>query len=386
MFRHIRPVWAEINLDNIAYNMQRIRERAKSRDIIGIVKADAYGHGAVDVAPVILKNGANRLAVAVLSEAVELRKAGIDCPIMILGYTPLSIGDDIFKYDIEQTVFTVDYAEELSRMAQRRHVLIKIHIALDTGMGRIGFIPDEKSVEAVCTISNLPGIKIEGLFTHFSTADEENKEYTYLQFERYKWFYNELTKKGVNINIRHIANSAAIMEFPETHFEASRPGIIIYGYYPSNEVDKNRLDLKPAMELKTNVVHIKEMEAGEFVSYGRKFECKRKTLIATLPVGYADGYTRALSNKAKVIINGKFADVVGRICMDQCMVDVTDIPDVKVGDEVVLIGESQGKSITADDIAEILGTINYEVICMISKRVPRVYISGEKVIKIRNYV
>lgn len=386
MFRHIRPVWAEINLDNIAYNMQRIRERAKSRDIIGIVKADAYGHGAVDVAPVILKNGANRLAVAVLSEAVELRKSGIDCPIMILGYTPLSIGDDIFKYDIEQTVFTVDYAEELSKMAQRRHVSIKIHIALDTGMGRIGFIPNEKSVEAVYTISKLPGIKIEGLFTHFSTADEEDKEYTYLQFERYKWFYNELIKKGININIRHIANSAAIMELPETHFEASRPGIIIYGYYPSNEVDQNRLDLKPAMELKTNVVHIKEMEVGEFVSYGRKFQCKRKTLIATLPVGYADGYTRSLSNKAKVIINGKFADVVGRICMDQCMVDVTDIPDVKVGDEVVLMGESQGKSITADDIAEMLGTINYEVICMISKRVPRVYISGEKVVKIRNYV
>lgn len=386
MFRHIRPVWAEINLDNIAYNMQKIRERAKSKDIIGIVKADAYGHGAVDVAPVLLKNGANRLAVAVLSEAIELRKSGIDCPIMILGYTPLSIGNEIFKYNIEQTVFSVDYAKELSKMAVKRNVDIKIHIALDTGMGRIGFMPDEKSVEDVYTISKLPGIKIEGLFSHFSTADEENKEYTYLQFERYNWFYDKLTKKGVNINIRHIANSAAIMELPETHFEASRPGIIIYGYYPSDEVDKSKLSLKPAMELKTNIVHIKEMEDGAFISYGRKFECKRKSLIATLPVGYADGYTRMLSNKAKVIINGKFANVVGRICMDQCMVDVTDIPNVKVGDEVVLMGESQGKSITADDIAAMLGTINYEVICMISKRVPRVYISGNKVVKIRNYV
>ena len=386
MFRHIRPVWAEINLDNIAYNMQRIRECSRSKDIIGIVKADAYGHGAVDVAPVILKNGANRLAVAVLSEAVELRKSKIDCPIMILGYTPLSIGDDIFKYNIEQTVFSVSYAKELSKMAQERNVDVKIHIALDTGMGRIGFIPDEKSVEEVYEISRLPKIKIEGLFSHFSTADEENKEYTYLQFERFKWFYDKLIKKGVRVNIRHIANSAAIMELPETHFEAVRPGIIIYGYYPSEEVDKNRLSLKPAMELKTNVVHIKEMKNGEFISYGRKFQCKRKSLIATLPVGYADGFTRMLSNKDKVIINGEFANIVGRICMDQCMVDITDIPDVKVGDEVVLMGESNGKSITADDIAGMLGTINYEVICMISKRVPRVYVSNEKVVKIRNYI
>ncbi|MFL0249072.1 alanine racemase [Clostridium neuense] len=386
MFRHIRPVWAEINLDNIAYNMQKIRQCSKSRDIIGIVKADAYGHGAVDVAPVILKNGANRLAVAVLSEAVELRKSGIDCPIMILGYTPLSIGENLFKYNIEQTVFSVDYAKELSQMAQERNVDVKIHIALDTGMGRIGFMPDEKSVDDVYKISKFPKIKIEGLFSHFSTADEENKDYTYLQFERFNWFYDKLVKKGVSINIRHIANSAATMELPETHFEAVRPGIILYGYYPSEYVDKSRLSLKPAMELKTNIVHIKEMKNGEFISYGRKFECKRKSLIATLPVGYADGFTRMLSNKARVIINGKFANIVGRICMDQCMVDVTDIPDVKVGDEVVLMGEAHGKSITADDIAEALGTINYEVICMISKRVPRVYISNEKVVKIRNYI
>lgn len=386
MFRHIRPVWAEINLDNIAYNMKKIRQCSKSRDIIGIVKADAYGHGAVDVAPVILKNGANRLAVAVLSEAVELRKSGIDCPIMILGYTPLSIGENLFKYNIEQTVFSVDYAKELSQMAQERNVDVKIHIALDTGMGRIGFMPDEKSVDDVYKISKFPKIKIEGLFSHFSTADEENKDYTYLQFERFNWFYDKLVKKGVSINIRHIANSAATMELPETHFEAVRPGIILYGYYPSEYVDKSRLSLKPAMELKTNIVHIKEMKNGEFISYGRKFECKRKSLIATLPVGYADGFTRMLSNKARVIINGKFANIVGRICMDQCMVDVTDIPDVKVGDEVVLMGEAHGKSITADDIAEALGTINYEVICMISKRVPRVYISNEKVVKIRNYI
>lgn len=386
MFRHIRPVWAEINLDNVAYNMQQIKKCTNSKDIIGIVKADAYGHGAVDVAPVILKNGATRLAVAVLSEAVELRKSGIDAPIMILGYTPLSIGDNILKYNIEQTVFSLEYAQQLSEMAQREYVTLKIHIALDTGMGRIGFLPDEKSVIDVYKISKLPNIEIEGLFSHFSTADEENKEYTRLQFEKFNWFYNELVKKNVKVNTRHIANSAAIMELPHTHFEAVRPGIILYGYYPSNEVDKSKLSLKPVMTLKTNIVHIKDMEVGQYVSYGRKFKCSRKSSIATLPVGYADGYSRMLSNKGKVIVNGKFAPIVGRICMDQCMIDITDIPDVKIGDEVILMGEAEGVKFTADDMAEILDTINYEVICMISKRVPRVYIQDNKVIKIRNYV
>ncbi|PJI07854.1 MULTISPECIES: alanine racemase [Clostridium] len=386
MFRHIRPVWAEINLDNLAYNMQQIRKCSKSDEIIGVVKADAYGHGAVDVAPVLLQNGANRLAVAVISEAVELRKAGIECPIMILGYTPISLVDSIIKYNIEQTVFSYEYAAKLSQAARENNIKLRVHIALDTGMGRIGFLPNDDSVNEVVKISKLSNIEIEGLFSHFSTSDEKNKEYTYTQFEKFNWFYDELRKNNVKINIRHIANSAAIMELPKTHYEASRPGIILYGYYPSDEVDKNKLKLKPIMTLKTNVVHIKKMLPGQYVSYGRKFKCERESVIATLPVGYADGYTRMLSGKAKVIINGKFAPVVGRICMDQCMIDITDIPGVKVGDEVVIMGESDGKKFTADDIAEIIGTINYEVICMISKRVPRVYIKNKNVVKIRNYV
>ncbi|AAK78472.1 alanine racemase [Clostridium acetobutylicum] len=386
MFRHIRPVWAEIDLDNIAYNMQQIRRCSKSDEIIGVVKADAYGHGAVDVAPVLLENGANRLAVAVISEAVELRKSGIQCPIMILGYTPLSLVDSIIKYSIEQTVFSYDYAEKLSEAARQKNITLRIHIALDTGMGRIGFLPTEESVWEVYKISKLSNIIIEGIFSHFSTSDETNKEYTYAQLKKFEWFYNELRKKNIKINIRHIGNSAAIMELPETHFEATRPGIILYGYYPSNEVDKNKLNLKPIMTLKTNVVHIKKMMPGEYVSYGRKFKCERESIIATLPVGYADGYTRMLSGKAKVIINGNYAPVIGRICMDQCMIDITDLPSVQVGDEVVIMGESDDKKFTADDMAEIIGTINYEVICMISKRVPRVYIKNGEVVKIRNYV
>ncbi len=386
LFRHLRPVWAEIDLDNLAHNMQEIKRLSKSKEIIATVKADAYGHGALDIAPTLLANGATRLAVAVVNEAVELRRGGIDCPIMVLGFTPDSLIDSILKYDIEQTVYTYDLAEKISKMAIEKNKIAKIHIALDTGMGRIGFTPEEKSLNQVYKISKLPNIIIEGLFSHFSTADAYDKSYTNMQFEKFNWFYDKLKEKGVKINIRHIANSAAIIDLPETHLEGVRPGIILYGYYPSEEVSKDKIKLKPVMTLKTNIVHLKEMDQGQYISYGRAFQTRRPSIIATLPVGYADGYTRLLFNKAKVIINGSFAPVVGRICMDQCMVDVTDIGEVKVGDEVILMGEYKNLKMTADEIAELLGTINYEITCMISKRVPRVYIKDGEVIKIRNYV
>lgn len=386
MFKHLRPVWAEINLDSLEFNMKGIKKLSKSDEIFGVVKADAYGHGAVDVAPVLLENGVTRLSVAVISEAVELRRSGIECPIMILGYTPLSLADDILKYDIEQTVFSYEYALKLSKIAEKRHIKVKIHIALDTGMGRIGFLPGDKSVENVYKISTLPNIEIEGLFSHFSTADEANKEYTHRQFETFNSFDKKLKEKGISVKIRHIANSAAIMEMPDTHLDGVRPGIILYGYYPSEEVDKSKLKLKPVMTLKTNIVHIKTLKKGEHISYGRKFTCEKDSIIATLPVGYADGYTRLMFGKAKVIINDKFAPVVGRICMDQCMVDISDIPEAEVGDEVILMGESKSCKFDADDIARSIDTINYEVVCMVGKRVPRVYIKNEKVEKIRNYV
>lgn len=386
VFRHLRPVWAEIQLDKLANNMREIRRVSKSKDIIAVVKADAYGHGALDVAPVFLENGANRLAVAVISEAVELRRGGIECPIMILGFTPPNLIDNLLRYDIEQTVYSYDFAEEISKMAVKSNKIAKIHIALDTGMGRIGFLPEENSVEQVYKISKLPNIIIEGIFSHFSAADEKDKEYTYKQLEHFNWFYNKLKDKGVNINIRHIANSAGIIDLPETHFEAVRPGIIQYGYYPSEEVSKDKINIKPAMQLKTNVVHIKKIPAGEYIGYGRKFKTTKDSVIATLPVGYADGYTRLLFAKGKVIINNKFAPVVGRICMDQCMIDITDVEDVKVGTDVILIGETEEIKFNAEDAAEILGTISYEVVCMISKRVPRVYIKDGKIVKIRNYV
>jgi alanine racemase len=386
LFRHLRPVWAEVDLDKLAHNMREIRRVAQSKDIIAVIKADGYGHGALDIAPTLLDNGATRIAVAVLNEAVELRRGGIEEPIMVLGFTPPSLIDMLIRYDIEQTVYSYDLAKEISIVACKKNKIAKIHVALDTGMGRIGFLPDNESVEEVYKISKLPNIIIEGLFSHFSSADEKDKTYTNYQLENYNCFYERLKQKGVNINIRHIANSAAIVDMPESHFEAVRPGVILYGYYPSDEIFKEKIELKPVMSLKTNIVHIKKLPSGEYISYGRKFKTSKESIIATLPVGYADGYTRLLFNKAKVIINGSFAPVIGRICMDQCMVDVTDIPDVKLGDEVILMGQQEDLEFTADHIADLIGTINYEVTCMISKRVPRVYLKGGKVVKIRNYV
>jgi len=379
-------VWAEINLDNLAHNMREIRRVAKSKDIMAIIKADAYGHGAMDVAPVLLENGATCLGVAVITEAIELRKAGIKAPLMILGYTPLTFSKELLKYDIQQTVFTLEYAKALSNEAQKLGTTAKIHIGLDTGMGRIGFLPNEQSINEVCAISKLPNIEIVGLFSHFSSADEKDKSYTYEQLDKFNKFYQELTKKGVKPKIRHIANSAAIIDLPETHFEAVRPGVILFGYYPSEEVHKDKINLKPVLTLKTDIVHVKTMEQDMYISYGRKYKTEKKSTIATLPIGYADGYTRLLFDKAKVIINGKLAPVVGRICMDQCMVDVTDVGEVKVGDEVILIGQQGNVKFDAEDIATILGTISYEIVCMIGKRVPRVYIKEGKIVKVRNYM
>lgn len=383
--KHIRPVWAEIDLDAIEHNMKEIKKIAKSKEIIAVVKADAYGHGAVDVAPVLLENGATKLAVAVITEALELIHSGIEAPIMILGFTPLAFARDILENNIEQTVYDLEYAKGLSKIAKKENKIAKIHIGLDTGMGRIGFLPNEESKEIIKEISKLPNIEIVGMFTHFSSADEDDKEYTVDQFNKFLSFYKQLQIEEVKVGILHAANSAAVLDLQNMHLDGVRPGIILYGYYPSDEVNKT-IDLIPALTLKTTVVHVKKVPKDMYISYGRKYKTNTERVIATLPIGYADGYTRFLFEKAKVIINGKLAPVIGRICMDQCMVDVTEIHDVAVGDEVILIGEDDGVRFNADDIADSIGTINYEVICMIGKRVPRVYIKDKQIVKIRNYM
>ena len=383
---NIRPVWAEVNLDNIINNIKEIKKNINGEEIIAVVKANAYGHGAVDVAPVLIENGADRLAVAMLSEALELREAGIKVPILILGYTDVAFSEMLINNDIEQTVYSLDYAKELSKKAEALGKVAKIHIAVDTGMGRIGFLPNEKSVEEVVEISKLSNLRITGIFTHFSNADEQDKSYAHNQIEKFNFFINEIEKREVNLGLKHISNSASIIDIEDAHYNAIRPGIILYGYYPSDYINKDKLKLMPALSLKCQVIHVKELPKGEYIGYGRKFRTERDSVIATLPIGYADGYIRGLYEKAHVIINGKLAPVVGKICMDQCMIDVTDVGPVKVGDEVVLLGEDNGVKNNADDMAKMLDTINYEILCMIGRRVPRIYIKDGKMVNVRNYL
>ncbi len=380
--------WAEVDLDNIAHNALEIRRITNRRtEIMGVVKADAYGHGVMEVTRALLDNGVSRLAVSMLDEAIQLRKNGIDVPVLILSYTDPVRAEEIIENDVTQTVFSRDLADALSSAAVRLGKSVRIHIKIDTGMTRVGFMPGYSAVKEVIEISKLPGIIIEGLFTHFASADEADKSYTYMQFERFMSISSELTRIGIHIPVRHVANSAAVMEFPEMHLDMVRPGIILYGMYPSQQVDKTKIDLKPAMTLKSNVILVKRVETGTAVSYGRIFTTGRESIIATIPIGYADGYARTLGNRASVLINGETAPIVGRVCMDQCMVDVTDLSNkVSVGDEVVLFGRQGGRDIRAEDIAAMTGTINYEVVCLIGKRVPRFYLQGGRILNVLNYL
>ena len=386
MKKILRPAWAEIDLDAIAYNTRNIKQLIGNKDLIAVVKANCYGHGAIDIIPTLLENGASRLAVAMISEALEIRENKITAPIMILGFTPLYLGEELINNDIEQTVYDLDYARELSKIALSFNKKAKIHIAIDTGMGRIGFLPNEKSIDDITEIYSLEGIDVVGIFTHFSTSDEKDKEYSHQQFTKMMSVIDELEKRGIDIPLKHVANSGAIIDLPNTYLDAVRAGIILYGYYPSDEVNKSNLALKPALTLKATITNVKTLEKDMYISYGRTFKTTNKTIVATIPVGYADGYIRKLGENGKVIIKDQFAPIIGRICMDQFMIDVTNIPDVKIGDEVILLGEKNNLKYNADDIAEKLGTINYEVTCMLKSRLPRVYIKNKHIINVKNHI
>lgn len=380
-------VIAEINLDAIAYNIHQIKSQiSKDTEIMAVVKADAYGHGAIEVSRILIENGVQRLAVAILDEGKQLRKSNIQVPILILGYTSLEQADEIVFYDFIQTVFSYDMAKAISDAAVRQNKTAAVHIKIDTGMGRIGLQPNQDSVYLIKEISRLPNLQIEGIFTHFSSADEKDPSFTELQFSRFTSFISQLEKEDIYIPVKHCSNSAGFIGYKNMHMDLIRPGIILYGLYPSEEVKKEIVHLKPAMTLKSQVVFIKEVEENVPISYSRKFITRRKTKVATIPVGYADGYSRQLSNKGRVLIRGQYAPIIGNICMDQFMVDVTDIPDVGVGDEVVLMGSQGEETIGAEEIARHIGTINYEVICMVGKRIPRVYKEHEEIIKKMNYV
>ncbi len=380
--------WSEVNLDNIAHNVKEIRRITdKKAEIMGVVKADAYGHGVMEVARTLIENGVTRLAVSMLDEAIQLRKNGIGVPILILSYTDPRRAEEIILNDVTQTVFSHDLAEALSEAAVRLDKNVKIHIKIDSGMTRVGFMPGYSAVKNVIKISKLPKIIIEGLFTHFASADENDRSYTYMQFEKFMSIVSELNRIGIYIPVKHVCNSAGVIEFPEMHLNMVRPGIALYGMYPSDEVHKDRINLRPAMTLKANIILVKDVETDTCISYGRIFKTQRQSRIATLPIGYADGYTRLLTNKGKVLVNGQQVPIVGKICMDQCMIDVTDVQgEVNVGDEAVLFGSQNGSEIRIEDLAAKVGTINYEIACIIGKRIPRAYWKDGQLYNVLNYL
>lgn len=373
MNRYLR-CYAEISLEAIGHNIREVKKRLpEGVKLLGVVKANAYGHGAVPVAS-YLENQVDYFATATIEEAVELRENGISAPILILGYVSPSQYGDLVEYDITQTIDSYAQALALEKEAARQNRKAKAHLAVDTGMTRIGFQVTEHDADEAAKIADLPHIELEGMFTHFSCADQEDKTYCSMQMEKYDKMTALLAERGVTIPLRHICNSAGIMEFDDHRFEMVRSGIITYGIYPSEEVKKERLDLIPALSWKSHVIHVKEVGPGIGVSYGATYVTEKPmTRIATVSAGYADGYPRALSNQGCVLIHGKKAPIIGRICMDQMMVDVTDIPDVQVEDVVTLVGTDGDETITIEEIANLAARFDYEMLCDISSRVTRVY-------------
>lgn len=369
------PLWAEINLDAVAHNIRALKGLTPpGTGLMAVVKANAYGHGMVEVARVAVKNGAEWLAVARVDEGIALREAGFKEPVLVFGWVPSVAVAEALEKDLNLTIYDRDsaiYIAEAARVAGRA---MPVHVKVDTGMGRLGFSWDEKGIEDIVYASSLEHLEVTGIYTHFAVADAQDKSYTLMQLKRFKEIIKTLSNKGITFNLVHAANSPALIDLPETHFDIVRPGISIYGLYPSDEVDRSRVLLQPVMTLKTRVAQLKRVDTGFSVSYGCTYRTTGTTLLATLAVGYADGFSRLLSSKGQVLIHGKRAPVVGRVCMDQCIVDVGHIDGINPGDEVVIMGKQGGDYIGADEIASAIGTINYEVLTGVSCRVPRVYL------------
>lgn len=376
-------VYAKIDLDAATYNMEQMKKRiGGGARLIAVVKTDAYGHGAVPLAEVFEKlDYVWGYAVASLDEGMILRKHGIKKPILVLGCVFPDQYDDMVRNDIRAAVYMEEMALGMAEAAKKAGKKAYIHIKTDTGMGRIGFPVSEESADIIERISKLEDIKIEGMFTHFAKADETDKTYTYDQHRKFMWMKEQMEKRGVEIPYYDCDNSAGIIDFPDMKHDLARAGISTYGMYPSEEVNQNAVDLKPVLSLVSHVIFVKTVEPGTSISYGGTFVAPEKMRVATIPVGYGDGYPRSLSNKGSVLIHGKRARILGRVCMDQFMVDVTDIPDVKFMDQAVLIGEDQGDRITVEELAGLSGRFNYEFVCCLGKRIPRVYTSGGKIVK-----
>lgn len=376
-------VYAQIDLDAICQNIQTAMQKVGAdTKVMAIIKTDAYGHGAVPVARALKRIGTYAFGVATAEEAVQLRQNGIDNPILVLGFVFPADFDLMLEHDIWHTVFQYDTAKAYAARAAELGKTARVHIKVDTGMGRIGLQPDTDGVETVKRIAALDDLVIDGIFTHFACADAADKTSCNRQKERFLSFLGALEKEGVHIPLRHMCNSAGIIDFDGGFLDMVRSGIMTYGLYPSEEVNKADFPLYPAMSLKSHVAFVKTVDAGFAVSYGSTYVTKGKTVIATIPVGYGDGYPRALSNRGRVLIHGQFAPIVGRVCMDQFMVDVTDIPNVRQGDEVTLIGADGENRIPVEEAADLSHRFNYEFCCDINKRVPRVYIENGAVSEI----
>lgn len=380
-------VWTEVDLKAIAHNIRELRRITNPKaSFMAVVKANAYGHGIIEVARQSLENGAEALGVAHIEEGIQLRKTGIDVPVLIFGYTSPKHVKKLIEFDLTQTVFSYETSRALSEALAAYGKKIKVHIKVDTGMGRVGLLLDrlrlstynkeitDSSVSEVESISRLPMFELEGVYTHFATADQSDKSYAGEQFEIFMDFLNQLRIAGLEIPVTHTANSAAIINMPETHLDMVRAGISIYGLYTSEEVDRSIIKLKPAMALKTKIIHLKKVPAGFKVGYGITYETEKPTTIATVSIGYADGLNRLLSSNGRMLACGHSAPILGRVCMDLTMLDVGNIPEIAIGEEVVVFGKQGNESISVDEIASTINTINYEVVSTIMERVPRIYL------------
>lgn len=370
-----RPTWAEIDLTAISHNIAQLQGAVKPARVMTVVKANGYGHGVVEVSRVCQEQGVDFLGVASLDEAMTLRDAGMKLPILVLGYIPQEFALTVVSEGVRATIFDSGLAEALSRASVELGKTAHVHIKIDTGMGRLGFQANPDTIKEIVRLSQLPGLHLEGIFTHFALADVPDKSYTFEQLRVFEGVLDSLAREGVSFDIRHCANSAALMEMPQTRFNMVRAGIAIYGLYPDPLHRPLGFNLIPAMQLKSRVSFVKTLHLGQSVSYGRTYYCTGDTRVATVPIGYADGYSRLLSNRSWAYINGQKAPLIGTVCMDQVIFDVSSIPDVKEGDEVLLFGRPEN-GVTADDLASIIGTINYEIVCAVSSRVPRIYVQG----------
>ncbi len=385
--RVYKRAYAKIDLDAIRYNMESIHKALKpDTQVMAVIKTDGYGHGATPIAREIESLPyLYGFAVATEEEGMSLRHNGITKPILVLGYSFTDSYKEMLEHDIIPSVFSYESAKKLSDVAVQMKKEAVIHIKLDTGMSRIGYQVTEESADEILKISKLPNIKIEGIFTHFAKADETERDFTYHQMQLFEKMTEMLKERGVEIPKKHCSNSAGIMDFSEANMDIVRAGIILYGLLPSDEVDKDAVPLRPVMELKSRVIHVKKLEAGRSISYGGLYTTTKEQVIATIPVGYGDGYPRSLSNKGWVLIHGQKAPICGRVCMDQFMVDVTDIPNVSVGDEVTLIGKDGSLCLTMDELGDLSGRFNYEFACDLGKRIPRVFYKDGKVTETKDY-